>query len=177
MQIYERSEQFRQQIGNLDLIVNIYNGVQHSLHPVEKPLVQSKLDAVDTALEKGLGVSAARLLLYIIFFTVGLYFCLCYCKVAEDFYLFYCKTCKKKSFNFSLQLMQKKAKAVCVALIDLKNVILMHCNHIHNKLQHSLLLLEKALLQSKLEKGLGMSTAPCISTQFIPPLIANLLFG
>ncbi len=61
VQIYERSEQFRQQIGNLDLIVNIYNGLQHSLHPVEKPLVQLKLDAVDTALEKGLGVSTTFL--------------------------------------------------------------------------------------------------------------------
>eukprot|EP00884_Botryococcus_braunii_P022565 jgi/Botrbrau1/8993/Bobra.0148s0096.1 len=56
LKIFERSEQFRQQIGNLDLICSIYNGIQHSLQAVEKPLVQHKLDAVDAALEKGLGV-------------------------------------------------------------------------------------------------------------------------
>ncbi|KAK9808985.1 hypothetical protein WJX72_007373 [[Myrmecia] bisecta] len=56
LKIYERAEMFRQQIGNLDLIVGIYNNVLKTMIPVEKPLIQQKLDAVDAALKKGLQV-------------------------------------------------------------------------------------------------------------------------
>ena len=56
MQIYERDVMFRQQVGNLQLIVGIYNNVQATILPVEKPLITQKLEAVDAALKKGLQV-------------------------------------------------------------------------------------------------------------------------
>ena len=58
LQIYERVDMFRQQIGNLDLTVGIYNSVQRTMLNVEKPLVLQKIEAVDAALKKGLAVSA-----------------------------------------------------------------------------------------------------------------------
>eukprot|EP00227_Mantoniella_beaufortii_P011774 CAMPEP_0197579874 /NCGR_PEP_ID=MMETSP1326-20131121/3768_1 /TAXON_ID=1155430 /ORGANISM="Genus nov. species nov., Strain RCC2288" /LENGTH=4505 /DNA_ID=CAMNT_0043143449 /DNA_START=243 /DNA_END=13760 /DNA_ORIENTATION=+ len=51
---YQRSETLRQQTGNLDLIVVTYNNILRSLLPVEKPLVEKKLEAIDAALQKGL---------------------------------------------------------------------------------------------------------------------------
>eukprot|EP00898_Chlorokybus_atmophyticus_P007698 jgi/Chlat1/792/Chrsp104S01257 len=54
LRVYKRAETFRQQTGNLELIVNTYNGVLVSLLPVEKPLVERKLEAADGALMKGL---------------------------------------------------------------------------------------------------------------------------
>lgn len=48
---------FRQQVGNLQLIVGIYNNVQATILPVEKPLITQKLEAVDSALKKGLQVN------------------------------------------------------------------------------------------------------------------------
>ena len=54
VQIYERDVMFRQQVGNLQLIVGIYNNVQGTILPVEKPLITQKLEAVDGALKKGL---------------------------------------------------------------------------------------------------------------------------
>ena len=56
LQIYERNEMFRQQVGNLQLIVGVYNNVQATILPVEKPLITQKLEAVDSALKKGLQV-------------------------------------------------------------------------------------------------------------------------
>ena len=56
LQIYERDVMFRQQVGNLQLIVGIYNSVQATILPVEKPLITQKLEAVDSALKKGLQV-------------------------------------------------------------------------------------------------------------------------
>ena len=58
MQIYERDVMFRQQVGNLQLIVGIYNNVQATILPVEKPLITQKLEAVDSALKKGLQVKS-----------------------------------------------------------------------------------------------------------------------
>ena len=58
LQIYERNEMFRQQVGNLQLIVGVYNNVQATILPVEKPLITQKLEAVDSALKKGLQVCA-----------------------------------------------------------------------------------------------------------------------
>lgn len=56
LKIFERDDTFRQQIGNLDLIVGIYNTLQQNILPVEVPLVKDKLDAVDALLDKGLNV-------------------------------------------------------------------------------------------------------------------------
>lgn len=64
LKIYERAEMFRQQIGNLELIVGIYNSVQRTILPVEKPLVVQKLEAVDTTLKKALNVRMPDLPMY-----------------------------------------------------------------------------------------------------------------
>ena len=44
----------RQQIGALDLMVGLYNKIQRTILPVERPLIQQKLDAVEVALHRGL---------------------------------------------------------------------------------------------------------------------------
>ena len=54
--IFKRGETLRQQTGNLELIVGIYNEILSTLLPVERPLIEKKLEAVDEALAKGLGV-------------------------------------------------------------------------------------------------------------------------
>mmetsp|Transcript_13737 Transcript_13737/g.31794 ORF Transcript_13737/g.31794 Transcript_13737/m.31794 type:complete len:4493 (-) Transcript_13737:49-13527(-) len=54
MQIFKKAETFRQQTGNLELIVNIYNHMLSTLLEVERPLVQTKLDNIDKVLQKGL---------------------------------------------------------------------------------------------------------------------------
>jgi dynein heavy chain len=54
MKTYERSETLRQQTGNLDLIVVTYNNILRSLLPVEKPLVEKKLEGIDSSLQKGI---------------------------------------------------------------------------------------------------------------------------
>ena len=59
VQVYERADSFRAQIGNLELIVGLYNDIQRTMMPVEKPLIQGKLDTVDAALRKGLQVRMA----------------------------------------------------------------------------------------------------------------------
>ena len=53
MQIYKSNEVFRQQTGNLDLIVNIYNKMLETLLDEERPLLASKLEPTK-ALLKGL---------------------------------------------------------------------------------------------------------------------------
>jgi dynein heavy chain len=52
--IFKKSEVLRRQNGNLDLIVNMYNGIQTSVLPVERPLIKSHLDKIDHVLTKGL---------------------------------------------------------------------------------------------------------------------------
>lgn len=54
--IFQHADTFRQQISSLDLICSIYNKIQKTILPVEKPLVQQKLDAVDVALKNSLEV-------------------------------------------------------------------------------------------------------------------------
>ncbi|KAJ1469451.1 hypothetical protein T484DRAFT_1851755 [Baffinella frigidus] len=66
MEIYAKAETFRQQTGNLEpivniynnrnleLIVNIYNNTLATLVDVERPLLQGKLDSIDKVLTKGL---------------------------------------------------------------------------------------------------------------------------
>lgn len=56
-QVHERADSFRAQISALEMICHIYNNIQHTVLPVEKPLVQAKLDSVDTVLQSGLAVS------------------------------------------------------------------------------------------------------------------------
>lgn len=55
MEIYQRVEVFRRQTGNLDLIVNMYNDIQTTLLPVERPLVKAQLDRIDKTLSQGVG--------------------------------------------------------------------------------------------------------------------------
>eukprot|EP01051_Picozoa_sp_SAG22_P001071 SAG22_NODE_38_length_26325_cov_107.302067_9_plen_131_part_00 len=47
-----RNEVFRQQIGNLDLLANIYNNILFTLMAVERPMIQPKLDKIDEELKK-----------------------------------------------------------------------------------------------------------------------------
>ncbi len=56
VQVHERSDSFRAQISALDMICQVYNSVQRTVSPVERPLVQAKLDSVDDALQSGLAV-------------------------------------------------------------------------------------------------------------------------
>ena len=55
MEIFQKAEIFRRHTGNLDLIVNMYNDIQTSLLPVERPLVKSQLDKMDRTLAQGVG--------------------------------------------------------------------------------------------------------------------------
>ena len=59
MQIYERDVMFRQQVGNLQLIVGIYNNVQATILPVEKPLITQKLGEGLGGRREGLQVCAS----------------------------------------------------------------------------------------------------------------------
>jgi hypothetical protein len=43
--IFQHADRFRQQIGSLDLMVGLYNKLQRTTLPVERPLVSAKLDA------------------------------------------------------------------------------------------------------------------------------------
>lgn len=54
LKVYERAEAFRQQTGNLELISHLYNDILCTLLDVERPLVASKLEAIDENLTKGL---------------------------------------------------------------------------------------------------------------------------
>ncbi|GAX83887.1 hypothetical protein CEUSTIGMA_g11312.t1, partial [Chlamydomonas eustigma] len=51
--IFQNSDQFRMLISSLELICSIYNRIQSSILPVEAPLVQQKLEAVELALKRG----------------------------------------------------------------------------------------------------------------------------
>ena len=55
MEVYQRAEIFRRHTGNLDLIVNMYNDVQTSLLPVERPLIKNLLEKIDKTLAFGVG--------------------------------------------------------------------------------------------------------------------------
>ncbi len=54
LRIYQQVETFRRWTGNLELVVNIYNGVLKQLLPVEKPLVQSYLHKFDQVIAQGI---------------------------------------------------------------------------------------------------------------------------
>lgn len=42
-------------MGNLDLIVHMHNGVETTVLPVERPLLQQQLDRIDLLLSQGIG--------------------------------------------------------------------------------------------------------------------------
>jgi len=52
--IFEKSEMYRQQIGNLDQIVNMYNEMMLTLHQVERPLVEKGIAHIDEVIERGM---------------------------------------------------------------------------------------------------------------------------
>ena len=54
LQMYERAVVLRQQVGALELIAGLYNGIQRTLVPVEQPLLEPRMAAVQAALAKGL---------------------------------------------------------------------------------------------------------------------------
>ena len=53
-QLHERSEALRTQIGSLEALCTGYNGVRRTMLPIEQPLLQSTLSAVDAELQSGL---------------------------------------------------------------------------------------------------------------------------
>ena len=55
LEIYKKAEQYRSQTGNLELIVQIYNKIQTTLLPVERPLISGHLNKIDKTLQLGLG--------------------------------------------------------------------------------------------------------------------------
>jgi dynein heavy chain, axonemal len=57
MDVFKMYETFRRYTGNLDLVVNMYNTIQLSLLPVERPLVRPQLERIDKILSKGIGDS------------------------------------------------------------------------------------------------------------------------
>jgi dynein heavy chain len=59
LEIFGRSEVFRRHMGNLDLIVNMYNNIQTSLLPVERPLLRNQTEKIDRLLAQGIGAATA----------------------------------------------------------------------------------------------------------------------
>lgn len=53
-EIFEKNDTFRDQTIQLDLIVNNYNEIISTLHPVEEPLVKEKIEKIDECLKPGL---------------------------------------------------------------------------------------------------------------------------
>jgi len=54
LRIYEKAEAYRQQIGQLDLMVSMYNEMCETLHPVERPLVEKDMAHIDDTIERGI---------------------------------------------------------------------------------------------------------------------------
>jgi len=54
--IFEKAETYRQQIGNLDAIVNMYNEMMLTLHQVERPLVEKDVTHIDEVIEPGMSI-------------------------------------------------------------------------------------------------------------------------
>jgi len=54
MAIYSKCEEYRRETGNLELITQMYNRMQSSLLPVERPLVNSHLNRIDKVLSQGM---------------------------------------------------------------------------------------------------------------------------
>ena len=54
LEIYEHAETFRRHMGNLDLVVNVYNWMQAEMLPVERPLLSKQLELLDDVLAQGI---------------------------------------------------------------------------------------------------------------------------
>ena len=54
LEIYEHAETFRKHMGNLDLVVNVYNWMQQEMLPVERPLLTRQLELLDDVLAQGI---------------------------------------------------------------------------------------------------------------------------
>ena len=52
--IYQRAEIYRQEIGNLEWIVSMYNEMLDTLDPVERPLFEQDINKIDQTVERGL---------------------------------------------------------------------------------------------------------------------------
>ncbi|KAL0479463.1 dynein beta chain [Acrasis kona] len=52
--IFSKAEMYRTQTGGLEIIVSTYNKIMEGLLPVEKPLLQRKLDVIDALLQRGI---------------------------------------------------------------------------------------------------------------------------
>ena len=52
--IYEKAEQYRQQVGHLEYVLAMYNEMISTLHAVERPLVDRDIVAIDAVLERGI---------------------------------------------------------------------------------------------------------------------------
>jgi len=52
--IYKSDQKFKTQITQLEIIVGQYNRIVTCLHPVERPLIQNKIDKLNEVLDKGL---------------------------------------------------------------------------------------------------------------------------
>ena len=52
--LYEKVDVYRSQTGNLDLIVEMYNNIIETLLPVEKPLMQKRIDDINKLLQPGM---------------------------------------------------------------------------------------------------------------------------
>ena len=49
--LYKKVDVYRQQTGNLDIIVDMYNNILATLLPVEKPLLADKIEKMDKSLQ------------------------------------------------------------------------------------------------------------------------------
>ncbi|KAF6251999.1 flagellar outer dynein arm heavy chain beta [Scenedesmus sp. NREL 46B-D3] len=58
--IFQHADRFRQQIGSLDLMVGLYNKLQRTTLPVERPLVAAKLGAAGCAAAWAAGARVAQ---------------------------------------------------------------------------------------------------------------------
>lgn len=52
--LYKKVDVYRTQTGNLDIIVDMYNGILATLLPVEKPLLSSRIDSMNKSLRPGI---------------------------------------------------------------------------------------------------------------------------
>lgn len=48
--LFEKADVYRTQTGRLEIIVSMYNDILKTLLPVEKPLLQKRIEAMDKAL-------------------------------------------------------------------------------------------------------------------------------
>jgi dynein heavy chain len=52
--LYEKVDVYRNQTGNLELIVEMYNNMLSTLLPVEKPLLADRIEKMGNALQSGI---------------------------------------------------------------------------------------------------------------------------